>query len=116
MSNRRKGIRIDFDDPGTGEQAVRGATVTIRYTLSLSRGDVVDADQTATFTLGQRIMIAGIEYGVEGMRVGGRRRFRASPHLCYREDGIPGKIPPNAVLIFDVRLIGADFPQQTSDC
>lgn len=100
-----KGIRVEMDEPGTGDPAARGDTVTIRYTLSLNRGDVIRADVAATFTLGQRRMIAGLEYGVEGMRVGGRRRFRASPHLCYRDAGIAGVVPANAVLIFDVRLL-----------
>lgn len=58
-----------------------------------------------TFTLGARVAIAGLEYGVEGMRVGGRRRIKVPPHLGYREQGIAGKIPPNAILFFDVELL-----------
>jgi FKBP-type peptidyl-prolyl cis-trans isomerase len=50
-------------------------------------------------------VIAGLEYGVEGMRVGGRRRFRAAPHLCYRDDGVASVIPSNALLVFAVELM-----------
>jgi FKBP-type peptidyl-prolyl cis-trans isomerase len=41
-------------------------------------------------------------YGVEGMRVGGPRRLEIAPHLDYRERGVPGIIPPNAVLTVEV--------------
>lgn len=39
------------------------------------------------------------------MREGGRRKVCVSPHLGYGEEGVPGIIPPNAVLIFDVELL-----------
>ena len=52
--------------------------------------------ERVSFRIGEREVIAGLEYGVEGMRVGGRRRIRVPPHLGYREAGVPGKIPSNA--------------------
>src|ERR1039458_8247372 len=39
------------------------------------------------------------------MRVGGRRRLRVGPHLAYRDKGVPGLIPPNAKLVFEVELL-----------
>lgn len=104
----RKGIRIEIEEPGTGSELRPGDRATIRYSLSINRGDVIHADQTATFTLGERGVIAGLEYGAEGMRVGGRRQFRASPHLCYRDAGVAGVVPADAVLIFDVRLLAVE--------
>lgn len=50
-------------------------------------------------------MVAGLEYGVEGMREGGTRRIRVGPHLAYRDAGVPTTIPPNAVLEFKVLLL-----------
>jgi FKBP-type peptidyl-prolyl cis-trans isomerase len=41
-----------------------------------------------------------------GMNVGGYRKVRISPHLAYRDKGIPGLIPPNAVLIVELWLRG----------
>lgn len=113
MSRRRSGIRIISDEPGCGPEAKRGDAVSIRCSITLSRGDLVFPEQSQTFTIGQRNMIAGLEYGVEGMRVGGRRRFRVSPHLAYRDVGVDGKIPPNAVLDFDVRLISVENRRST---
>ena len=39
----------------------------------------------AKFVVGERNTIAGLPWGVEGMRVGGRRRLRVGPHLAYQE-------------------------------
>ena len=50
-------------------------------------------------------MFPGLFYGVEGMRVGGRRRLRVAPHLAYREAGIAGVIPANAMLTVEVEVV-----------
>jgi FKBP-type peptidyl-prolyl cis-trans isomerase len=50
-------------------------------------------------------MFAGLFYGVEGMRVGRTRRLRIAPHLAYRETGVPGVIPPNALVIVEVEVL-----------
>ncbi|MBZ5500508.1 MAG: FKBP-type peptidyl-prolyl cis-trans isomerase [Acidobacteriia bacterium] len=48
--------------------------------------------------MGKREVIAGLEYGIEGMRVGGVRKISVSPHLAYRDTGVADKIPGNAKL------------------
>jgi hypothetical protein len=55
--------------------------------------------------LQKRDCIAGLRYGIVGMRVGGRRELVVSPHLGYGLEGLPGKVPPNAVLQFEVNLL-----------
>jgi len=55
--------------------------------------------------LSQRHQIAGLVKGIEGMRVGGKRELVVSPHLAYGEKGIPGSIPPKAVIRFEVELL-----------
>ena len=59
-------------------------------------------------TVGERNIIAALSHGVEGMRVGGRRRLRVGPHIAYRGQGVPGVVPPNAKLTFDVELIAVE--------
>jgi FKBP-type peptidyl-prolyl cis-trans isomerase len=104
----RAGLRWEADEPGKGPAARRGDRVTVAYSLSLNRGEVVQTVESYSFTLGRRQVVAALDYGVEGMRVGGRRRFRAGSHLAYRDEGVPGVVPPGAVLIFDVRLLAID--------
>ena len=57
-----------------------------------------------TVTLGRREVMAGIEHALIGMKVGGYRKVRISPHLAYRDKGLPELIPPDAVLVVEIWL------------
>jgi len=57
-----------------------------------------------TIVLGRRQAIAGVEHALMGMKAGGYRKVRMSPHLGYRDKGIPGLIPSNAVLVVEIWL------------
>lgn len=98
-------MKVEKDIPGTGEEAVDGRTVVIRYAGYLNRGDKFQEMPSYSFRLGRRDVIAGLEQAVRGMRVGGRRRVRVGPHLAYGKRGVPGVVPPDAVLVFDVELL-----------
>jgi FKBP-type peptidyl-prolyl cis-trans isomerase len=100
----KSGIKIVADAPGTGAEIKKGDTVRVRYDIQLNCGDYLARDQETMFTVGGRELVAGLRYGLEGMRVGGTRKFRASPHLCYRAQELE-RIPKNAVLIFDVKNV-----------
>ena len=56
--------------------------------------------------LGRRQVIVDIEQALIGMKAGGYRKVRISPHLAYREEGVPGLIPPGAVLAVEVWVGG----------
>ena|SRR5215510_10833841 len=105
MHRGRGGIEYEDLVVGEGEIAKRGCTVEIEYSLSLNRGETVQEDKKYSFRIGERRVVAGLEYGVEGMRAGGKRRIRVGPHLAYRDKGVPDSIPPNAVLEFRVLLL-----------
>jgi peptidylprolyl isomerase len=98
-------VEILHDEPGTGALAERGRTVVVRFDGFLHRGDAFARGEVVRFRMGSRDVIAGLEYGVEGMRAGGRRGFRVPPHLGYRSQGVPGRIPPDALLRFEVELL-----------
>lgn len=103
---------VEYEDlaPGAGPPATRGCTVSVCYDLVLNHGDKVQDQQTGTFRIGERRVIAGLEYGVEGMRAGGKRRLRVGPHLAYGDKGVPGSIPPNALLEIHVTLLTVENP------
>jgi FKBP-type peptidyl-prolyl cis-trans isomerase len=98
----KKGIELESEIEGSGPVAQRGCTVTIRYSGYLHRCDAFQKQMTYTFKLGKREVIAGLDYAVEGMKVGGRRSVKVGPHLAYRTTGVPGSIPPNALLVFEI--------------
>jgi FKBP-type peptidyl-prolyl cis-trans isomerase 2 len=57
-----------------------------------------------TIVLGRREAIAGVEHALMGMKAGGYRKVRVSPHLAYRDKGIPDLVPPDAMLIVELWL------------
>ena len=100
----KRGIKILSEMPGPGPELKKGDRVRLRYDIQLNRGDFLAKDREEVWTIGDREAVAGFRYGIEGMRSGGARRFRASPHLCYRELGA-STVPKNAVLIFDIKYV-----------
>jgi hypothetical protein len=48
--------------------------------------------------------LEGLDLGVRGMRVGGRRVLQVPPELAYGKKGI-GEIPPNASIVIDCELL-----------
>jgi FKBP-type peptidyl-prolyl cis-trans isomerase len=98
---------------GTGAEAVPGSTVNVQYVGMLPDGTVFDASsnhggQPFTFTLGAGQVIPGWDQGLVGMKVGGKRQLVIPPDMAYGAGGVPGAIPPNATLIFDVELVGVE--------
>jgi len=102
---KRSGLKIQEIKIGEGLEAIKGKKVYIRYDGILTKGENFQQNFSYMFTLGKREVIAGLEYGVEGMRVGGIRKVSVGPHLAYRHEGVPGKVPPNARLFFVVELL-----------
>ena len=108
LKRGRGGVEYEDVKVGEGPTAHRGAKVEVRYNLFLDRGDLVQENQHYAFRVGKRRTIPGLEYGVEGMRVGGERRLRIAPHLAYRDQAIPGLVPARAILEFRVTLLRVD--------
>lgn len=105
MNTGRGGVEFEELEVGGGLEVSRGCHVTIRYDLFLNRGDLVQEGAESSFCIGDRSTIAGLEYGVEGMRQGGLRRIRFGPHLGYGKAGVPGVVPADALLEFHVHLL-----------
>jgi FKBP-type peptidyl-prolyl cis-trans isomerase FkpA len=105
------GLVIDEVKPGEGAIATKGKTVSVHYTGRLTDGTKFDSSydrgQPIDFPLGGGVVIKGWDQGIEGMKVGGKRKLTIPPDLAYGARGTPGgPIPPNATLVFDVELVG----------
>jgi FKBP-type peptidyl-prolyl cis-trans isomerase FkpA len=95
---------------GTGTAAASGQKVTVHYTGWLTNGTKFDSSKDRgdpfVFPLGKGQVIKGWDQGVQGMKVGGKRKLTIPPEMGYGSRGAGGVIPPNATLIFEVELLG----------
>jgi hypothetical protein len=102
------GLLIVQVQPGTGKEAQAGTMVSAHYTGYLTDGTKFDSSvggDPIVFPLGTGSVIPGWDEGLQGMRVGEKRRLIIPPELGYGERGAGGVIPPNATLVFDVELM-----------
>ena len=110
FEKRPSGLYVRDDTVGTGAVAEPGRQVEVHYTGWLTDGDKFDASrdhgESFRFRLGAQEVIAGWDEGVAGMKVGGTRTLVVPPSLGYGAEGAGGVIPPNAVLVFRVELLG----------
>ena len=110
MQTTELGVYYRVDQPGDGEVAEEGRSVTVHYRGSLVDGTVFEdsreMDQPITVELGAQEVIQGWEDGIMGMQVGEQRTLVIPPHLAYGAAGAgEGVIPPNAVLVFQVEVV-----------
>jgi FKBP-type peptidyl-prolyl cis-trans isomerase FkpA len=109
MSAPVEGLTIEELVEGEGAAAKAGDRLSMHYTGWLTNGTKFDSshdrNQPFAFQLGAGRVIKGWDLGVEGMRVGGRRKLTIAPHLGYGSSGAGGVIPPNATLVFEVELL-----------
>ena len=120
----KRGIKLLDEIAGQGKAAAIGDRLVFNMKIFLNRGDEIplnerQAEQVPghmrraigdevlidhSITLGKRQAIAGVEHALVGMKAGGYRKVRVSPHLAYREQGVPGLVPENAVLVIELWL------------
>ena len=108
------GLKYEDVTEGKGETAAAGMSVKVHYTGWLTDGVIKgkkfdsskDRNDPFVFPLGGGHVIKGWDEGVQGMKVGGTRLLTIPPALGYGSRGAGGVIPPNAMLLFEVELLG----------
>ena len=109
-------LQITDGKVGTGATAASGKQVTVHYTGWLYDRNAADRHgkkfdssrdhgDAFTFKLGAGQVIAGWDQGLQGMKVGGRRKIVIPPHLGYGDRGAGGAIKGGETLIFVVDLV-----------
>jgi len=120
----RKGLEILDDIPGIGDEIQKLESYRMKIKMWLNKGDPVKWQNDLPEELQHIVMlsqdrteitqvhryhrenfIAGIYYGLKGMRIHGIRKLKISPNLAYGEKGVEGIIPPNALLIVKITIL-----------
>ena len=108
LTTTPSGLQIIQVNTTNGKEAKAGDTVSAHYTGYLTDGTKFDSSvggDPIVFPLGTGSVIEGWDEGLQGMKVGEKRRLIIPPQLGYGARGAGGVIPPNATLIFDVELV-----------
>lgn len=119
MISTPSGLQYEDKVTGSGAEAQAGQHVQVHYTGWLhdaaaegGRGRKFDSSKDRgspfAFPLGAGHVIRGWDEGVQGMKVGGRRKLTIPPALGYGARGAGAIIPPNTTLIFDVELLSIE--------
>jgi FKBP-type peptidyl-prolyl cis-trans isomerase len=109
MTRLPTGIYYRDLETGKGPSAQPGREVLVTYIAYLADGKEVDRTAPGArplrFRLGDGVVIRGWDLGVRGMKVGGTRQLVVPPRFAYGARG-NANVPPNAVMVFVMRLDG----------
>ncbi len=107
------GMYYVIHKPGTGAAPKEGQNVTVNYTGYNLKGEKFDSNvdpafnhvEPFSFNLGKGSVIKGWDKGVALMKKGMKATFYIPSALAYGERGAGDRIPPNAILAFDIELL-----------
>jgi len=109
LSTTKSGLMYKITTPGNGTKPAKGKTVVVEYTGSFLDGRVFDSSKGRgdfEFAVGMGRVIKGWDEAVLDMSIGEERIIVLPPELAYGTAGAGGVIPPNAWLMFTVKLKG----------
>ena len=112
----KSGVYYKIVKEGKGNKIGEGKHVTCEYRGYLPDGRVFDASQAfhpqgheaIDFVAGAGDMIPGFDEMVQDMKVDETRTMIIPPQLAYGANGIPGVIPGNSYICFDVTVVRAE--------
>lgn len=101
------GLQYKIIEDGNGDSPFESCNVIIHQRCTLLNGKII-ADtykENEPDEVPMEELIAGYREGLMLMRKGGKSKLFIPPELAWGKKGTSNKIPPNAVLIFDVKLV-----------
>jgi len=108
MTTTQTGLWYIISNEGTGKAAQSGKMAVINYRVSLLDGTICytsDVLGPKKFKIGQGGVESGLEEGILLMHEGGKANFILPPHLGHGLMGDEKKIPPRAIILYEVELI-----------
>lgn len=105
------GLFYEICKKTNGTKADSGKLATINYKISLLDGTLCyssDSLGSKTFKITQGGVETGLEEGILLMKTGEKARFIMAPHLAYGLVGDGKKIPPRAIIVYDVELVNIE--------
>jgi len=109
MDTTDSGLVYKITKTSDGKKPVSGDVVSVHYTGKLIDGQVFDSsfsrNEPIEFPVGVGRVIKGWDEGILLLKEGEEATFIIPPSLAYGESGAGGVIPPNAWLIFEVKLV-----------
>lgn len=108
MQTTTSGLMYKVTKKGEGKKAEKGNIVAVHYAGKLTNGMEFDNSfkrgEPIEFPVGNGMVIKGWDEGILLLNEGDEATFLIPPDLAYGSRGAGGIIPPNAWLIFDVKL------------
>lgn len=106
------GVVVAHLAQGKGEAPKADNTVKVHYRGTLTNGTEFDSSykRKAPISFGLNQVIPCWTQGVQRMRVGGKARLTCPAATAYGARGVPGVIPPDSVLVFEVELLAIEKP------
>ncbi|MFQ5512305.1 MAG: FKBP-type peptidyl-prolyl cis-trans isomerase [Candidatus Krumholzibacteriia bacterium] len=103
------GLEIEQVAEGEGERPRPGDILGLIYVASYVDGGEFDRyqdrEEPYRFRLGSQQVLPGLEEGVAGMRVGGKRILRIPPELAFENGERPSTVPADAWVRMEVELV-----------
>lgn len=109
MKSTASGLQYEVIKEGTGAVPLKSANVTVHYAGWFTDGRIFDSSYSRGEPTSFPVtgVIPGWTEGLQLMKEGSVYRFVIPGKLAYGAQGMPGRIPPDATLIFHVELVKA---------
>ncbi|OWY40713.1 FKBP-type peptidylprolyl isomerase [Xenophilus sp. AP218F] len=104
------GVKVETLAAGKGDKPKASDTVKVNYRGTLIDGKEFDSSARnggpISFALNR--VIPCWTQGVATMQVGGKAKLSCPANTAYGARGVPGVIPPNSPLVFEVELLAIE--------